>query len=57
MNEKSNVLMYNSRGKKISENYVNVGISKLNISDFSPGIYYVKVINNKGTSSKKIIVN
>ena len=57
MNEKSNVLIYNSKGEKISENYINVGISELNISNFSKGIYYVNVINKKETSSKKMIVN
>ena len=57
VNEKSNVLIYNSKGEKISENYINVGISELNISDFSKGIYYVNVINKKETSSKKMIVN
>ena len=57
MNEKSNVLIYNSKGEKIYENYINVGISELNISDFSQGIYYVNVINKKETSSKKMIVN
>ena len=56
-NEKSNVLIYNSKGEKISENYINVGISELNISNFSKGIYYVNVINKKETSSKKMIVN
>ena len=56
VNEKSNVLIYNSEGEIISENYINVGISELNISDFSQGIYYVNVINDKGTSTKKIIV-
>jgi len=57
VNEKSNVLIYNSKGEKISENYINVGISELNISNFSKGIYYVNVINKKETSSKKMIVN
>ena len=57
VNEKSNVLIYNSKGEIISENYINVGISELNISDFSKGIYYVNVINKKETSSKKMIVN
>jgi pimeloyl-ACP methyl ester carboxylesterase len=57
VNEKSNVLIYNSKGEKIYENYINVGISELNISDFSKGIYYVNVINKKETSSKKMIVN
>jgi hypothetical protein len=57
VNEKSNVLIFDSEGKKISENYINVGISELKISDFSTGIYYIKVINDKGTTSKKIIVN
>ena len=56
VDEKSNVLIYNSEGEIISENYINVGISELNISDFSKGIYYVNVINDKGTSTKKIIV-
>jgi pimeloyl-ACP methyl ester carboxylesterase len=56
VNEKSNVLIYNSEGEIISENYINVGISELNISNFSQGIYYVNVINEKGTSTKKIIV-
>ena len=56
VDEKSNVLIYNSEGEIISENYINVGISELNISDFSQGIYYVNVINDKGTSTKKIIV-
>ena len=57
VNKKSNVLIYNSKGEKISENYINVGISELNISNFSKGIYYVNVINKKETSSKKMIVN
>ena len=57
VNEKSNILIFDSKGKKISENYINVGISELKISDFVPGIYYIKVINDKETTSNKIIVN
>ena len=32
-------MIFDSKGKKISENYINVGISELNISNFSNAKY------------------
>ena len=55
--ESSTVLIFNSDGKQILEKNINSGTSEISINDYGKGVYFVRVIEAKGTVVKRIIVN
>lgn len=46
---------YTALGQKIAEYKIAQGLTTLNISGFSQGVYFVKVVDGKRTQTKKII--
>ena len=54
--EKSVIYLYNNEGTKIKESKIDVGISEIKLNEFSKGIYYIKIVTDKSTDTKKIIL-
>ncbi len=50
-------VIYNSIGKKIRQNMLNLPISEENIEDLSTGVYFLKIYINSTVYSEKLIVN
>ena len=57
VNEKSSLSIYNNLGKKISESIINSGTSKIELKNYSSGIYFFKITNKQGVDTKKVIVD
>ena len=47
--------IYTALGQKVSEYKIAQGLTSLNISELSQGVYFVKVVDGKRTQTKKII--
>jgi len=48
--------IYNVSGKLVLSKELNSKVEKINISDFSKGIYIVKVMQNRSLNVKKVIM-
>jgi len=52
---KAQLEIYTALGQKVSEYKLQQGLTTLNISELSQGVYFVKVVDGKRTQTKKII--
>lgn len=53
----NSILLFSINGKKISEwNNINSKITKLNLSDYRPGLYIIKIVTVNSTKLEKIII-
>ncbi len=52
--EETELTLMNISGQKISETKFN-GTIKISMEDYSNGVYFIRLINNSGTYSKKIL--
>jgi Secretion system C-terminal sorting domain/Ig-like domain CHU_C associated len=55
INEAVNLSILDLYGNKIFDKDMQSGISDINISSYSPGLYFVKISNNKGSQLIKMV--
>lgn len=53
--EKAEVVVYNTLGKKITENLNATGLVYFNTQNWNSGIYFVTLTSTRGSSSYKVI--
>ena len=51
------ILLIDANGKLISTKQINNSIEKINVSDFSSGIYSCQILNNKNTIIQSLKLN
>lgn len=56
VDKQANIILYNVNGAKILEQEI-FNSTKLNLSSFSSGLYYVQTIQDDGINVQKIIIN
>ena len=56
LNEDLTLELFSIRGKKIFEKILTEKRSKLNISQFSQGVYFIRLTQNKKVFSQKIVI-
>ena len=57
IDEKVSFLLSNINGKVLKKGKLNIGNNAINVSKFAKGIYFLRVNNQKKSTSKKIIIH
>jgi hypothetical protein len=50
-----NVILFNTLGEQKNNWQIGIGDNKLDLSDLPSGVYFLRIITNSGTITKKII--
>lgn len=53
---KATIFIYNNIGQKISEQKIDTGETEISMNGYKSGIYFIKIKNITGTTTKKVIL-
>ncbi len=56
VDKQAQIILYNANGEKIFEQEI-FNSTRLDVSSFSSGLYYVQIIQDKGVNLQKLIIN